>query len=213
MLKRILALLAAVVLLSASISASAHDVPDFDRRGSISVSMYYRGQAVPGGTLSLHRVGDVVENNGDYSFAPAGEFADSGLSYDVLSASLAQELARHAAMDKLRGETLTVDKHGQVVFTDLEPGLYLIEQRRAATGYNCIAPFLIGLPGWENEAYVYDLDATPKLELTLAPPPTPSGKLPQTGQLNWPVPVLAASGLFLFVSGWFLFFAQKKERR
>lgn len=32
--------------------------------------------------------------------------------------------------------------------------------------------------------------------------------LPQTGQLNWPVPVLAVSGVLLFAAGWVL---NKKE--
>ncbi|MCD7821787.1 MAG: hypothetical protein LUG64_06230, partial [Clostridiales bacterium] len=31
---------------------------------------------------------------------------------------------------------------------------------------------------------------------------TTSSKLPQTGQLNWPVPVLAVSGVVLFALGW-----------
>lgn len=36
-------------------------------------------------------------------------------------------------------------------------------------------------------------------------------KLIQTGQLKWPVPVLAAAGLALFVFGWKLTFAKRKE--
>ena len=32
--------------------------------------------------------------------------------------------------------------------------------------------------------------------------PVMSGGLPQTGQLNWPVPVLAISGMLLFAAGW-----------
>lgn len=36
-------------------------------------------------------------------------------------------------------------------------------------------------------------------------------KLPQTGQLNWPVPVMAAAGLTLFAVGWVLCFGRRKE--
>ena len=36
----------------------------------------------------------------------------------------------------------------------------------------------------------------------------PQTGLPQTGQLNWPVPVLAVSGVLLFAAGWVL---NKKE--
>ncbi len=36
-------------------------------------------------------------------------------------------------------------------------------------------------------------------------------KLPQTGQLNWPIPVMAVVGLWLFVMGWILRFGQKRD--
>lgn len=40
----------------------------------------------------------------------------------------------------------------------------------------------------------------------------PSGeKLPLTGQLNWPIPFLAAGGLLLFALGWFLSFGRKRD--
>ena len=37
-------------------------------------------------------------------------------------------------------------------------------------------------------------------------------KLPQTGQLNWPVPIFVVSGMTLFVIGWILRFGRKKEQ-
>lgn len=40
------------------------------------------------------------------------------------------------------------------------------------------------------------------------PPP----KLPQTGQLNWPIPVMAVSGLWIFAMGWMLRYGQKRDR-
>lgn len=36
-------------------------------------------------------------------------------------------------------------------------------------------------------------------------------KLPLTGQLNWPIPFLAAGGLLLFALGWFLSFGRKRD--
>lgn len=36
-------------------------------------------------------------------------------------------------------------------------------------------------------------------------------KLPQTGQLNWPVPIMAIAGLLVFAFGWMLRFGQKRE--
>lgn len=45
---------------------------------------------------------------------------------------------------------------------------------------------------------------TPSVTLPAMPAATDSGILPQTGQLNWPVPVLAALGLCLILAGWAL---------
>ena len=48
--------------------------------------------------------------------------------------------------------------------------------------------------------------ATPILPLT---PSMDPGLLPQTGQLNWPVPVLTVAGLGLFLAGWLLRFGRQ----
>ena len=34
--------------------------------------------------------------------------------------------------------------------------------------------------------------------------PTPTAPIPETGQLWWPVPILAGAGMILFVIGWIL---------
>lgn len=39
-------------------------------------------------------------------------------------------------------------------------------------------------------------------------PVTP--QLPQTGQLNWPIPIMVVIGLILFMSGWLLYRGGKK---
>ena len=44
-----------------------------------------------------------------------------------------------------------------------------------------------------------------------SPTPEDEEKLPQTGQLNWPVPMLALAGLCLFIVGWALRFRSRKE--
>ena len=41
---------------------------------------------------------------------------------------------------------------------------------------------------------------------------TNTAGLIQTGQLKWPIPVLAGAGLLLFAGGWILFYTRKKKR-
>ncbi len=43
------------------------------------------------------------------------------------------------------------------------------------------------------------------------PPPGADDGLIQTGQLNWPIPVLAVAGILLFAAGWVLFFGKEKR--
>lgn len=93
------------------------------------------------------------------------------------------------------------------------------------------APCLISLPSWDGSTGVWELNVTafPKFERSgtsggdptptptepdtptppdpVEPPDTPTTppvgpeKLPQTGQLKWPVPVLAALGMLLLLAG------------
>ena len=70
---------------------------------------------------------------------------------------------------------------------------------------------------------MYDLIAAPKVSLEIKPDkpdkptepddPTEPDKpiLPQTGQLHWPVPILAVSGVVLFAMGWYLCFGKREE--
>lgn len=188
-------------------AAYAHEVPDTSRTGSISVAMTYNGTAVSGGSLSLYQVGAVAEDDGNYSFSPTGDFAGCGKSLDNLESSgLAENLAEYASAKKLEGKTVKLGADGTVTAKKLTLGLYLVVQKEAAPGYEAVAPFLISVPMEENGAYIYDVNAAPKVSVLTKtkPEPTKPGnpKLPQTGQLNWPVPVMAALGMCLFAAGW-----------
>lgn len=225
MQKRLSAILFFVLLLcTISITAYAHDVPDSSRKGSVSVTMRTTETAVPGGTLTLYRVGDVYEDNGNYSFVLSGDFSGSKEPLkDIQSAALAKSLSDYAKKNNLTGTTQTIDNNGKVDFTDLKLGLYLLVQNKAAEGYNEVDPFLVSVPMMENGVYVYDVDASPKVETLTKTPGNPTkptqptnptsatnstgtivSKLPQTGQLNWPIPVLVVTSLFLFSAGWIL---------
>ena len=84
-LKRLPMLVVMVVALClTSVPAYAHEVPDASRRGTISVTMAYDGARVPGGSVTLYRVGDVVSDDGNYIFTLTSECAASGVSLDDL---------------------------------------------------------------------------------------------------------------------------------
>lgn len=217
-------LLCAILMLSLGVTAHAYDTLDTSRTGAISVSMVCGGKAVPGGALTLYRVGEILETDGSYRFVLTDDFAESGADLsDASSTELPEKLSTYAAQKKLSGRTVEIADNGKAAAGDLDLGLYLVVQSKAANGYQPVAPFLVSVPMYEEGAFVYDVDATPKMRaLTAATPsPTPAASpkpstptgptLPQTGQLNWPVPVMAVLGLCLFLAGWALRYG-KKER-
>lgn len=218
--KRLSALLLTLMLCFAMcITAGAHEIPDNAEKGSISITMNYEGKAVPGGTLTLYRVGAVNEDDGNYSFALTGDFINCGKSLkNPGDPELAADLGKYVSDNKLTGSRIEVGQNGTAVFSGLDLGLYLIVQDEAADGYEAVTPFLVSVPANENGVYIYDVDATPKVSVLRRTEPTPNTPvvpstptLPQTGQLNWPIPVLAILGLFLFLTGWVLRSGKKRN--
>ena len=219
MRKRLRSLLALLLLVCLPLSAAAHPVPDERKEGhcSITVTMTYQEKALGGGTLALYKVGDVAEEDGNYSFVPVAairqDFAQFG---DIQSPELAGKLSKlESKLTPVTALPQKVGENGKVTFLDLPFGLYLVVQKTAPAGYGKTEPFLVSLPYLEEGEYQYDVASQPKTDLerevttkpttspTTKPASSSGGKLPQTGQLWWPVPVLACGGLGCIVVGLF----------
>ena len=214
-------LLSLALLLGLAVSSYAAQIPDTSRNASLTLEMDWEGKPLDSGSLTLYRVGDIALDNGNAAFVLIPALADSGVSLnDLEDTNLPQMLAQLAVQKKLEPITAEI-KNGKAVFPNLVPGLFVVTQSRtdACDGFEPIRPFLISLPRWNGSHYVYELTASPKVSLETEPteptetePPKPTEPyLPQTGQLNWPVPAMAAAGLAFLVLGWHLCFG-KKER-
>lgn len=213
--KRLAALLmAACFILSMNVTAYAHEAVDMSRKGTISIAMLYNGNPVSGGKLTLYRVAEVQEDDGNYGFTLTKEFEESDVSLaiddmdDSALAKMAEDLASYVNKKGLSGETVTIGSNGEAKAGNLALGLYLVVQSEAAPGYNAASPFLVSVPMNESGSYVYDVNATPKVGILTETEPEPSKPttpteptLPQTGQLNWPVPMMASLGLCLLLTG------------
>lgn len=132
-----------------------------------------------GGTVGLYPVGDI---NGQvyrlYDTYGGGILTQE----DILSSNLAAWLYEQAKSGQIKASNI----RGETVFTDLQPGLYLITQPSAPSGQKTFAPFLIAVP-WDG--YLWDID----LNLD---------QLPQTGERSvttiWIFAmILSAAGLSL----------------
>lgn len=220
MKKRIFSLLFALIILCyVPLMACAHDVPRERSDCSIEVTVRYAGKDINGGTLTAIRVGYVDQEDGNFFFR---RVMDDVVLDNIQNADAADELREFYKDNKnlfdFYKQTVKVE-NGKAKFSDLSTGLYLIIQEKAARGYSKMKPFLVSVPYLENGEYQYHVTAAIKSELerapapTAPPPTTPSdSRLPQTGQLNWPIPLMIASGLMLFAAGWVLRFGNKRER-
>lgn len=217
MKNRISVLLLVLLLVSSlTLSVFAHEAPDLTKPCSLHVAMRYGDTRVNGGTLSCIRVGYVKENGGDYSFC---RVVDDLPLTELQAPNLAEELKFFAESNGLAENVKPIgtQKAGEVTFENLEAGVYLVLQREPAKGYNAITPFLVTLPYYQDGAYVYNVDASAKTELEKEPAPTKpttpptEPNIPQTGQLKWPVPLLAIVGMLVFALGWSLFFNHRKD--
>lgn len=210
-MKRILSLLMlAMLVCSFPLTAQAREVPVERDDCTMELLVRYGGEPVDGGTLTAIKVGQIILEDGNDLFARVG---DGVILEDVQSAAAAEALEEYVSQNwnVIDFESATAQiVNGRAVFRNLSTGLYLIVQEEASDGFSAIRPFLISLPRMEDGSYVYHVKATIKSELERAPETTPpeteppSGNLPQTGQLNWPVPLLASAGLLLVVLGWML---------
>ena len=221
MRKLIITLLCAALLLALPLTAWALEVPEIDRIGSLTLRMEWEGQALDSGSLTLYRVGQIVWQNGRYEFALVPELADTGVSLENLDhTGLPGTLAKLAQERKLDAITASIEE-GKAYFGDMQTGLYVVtqSQEQACEGLKPINPFLISLPRRDGERYVYDLTADPKMAMETeptepsSPPPTEpeDPNLPQTGQLNWPIPLMFVSGMIFLTIGLILCFRKKED--
>lgn len=225
-MKKTLIVLIAVLFAALNMipAADAAERPDPEGRCAVTFTMAWNEEPMADGALTLYRVCELVEQDGAAVFAPVPALRESGLSLEELDdPALAAEFARLAGQLGLQPVTAQISQ-GKAVFTDLLPGIYVVTQaeEEASTGYSPIAPFLLSMPRWDGERYVYELTAGPKVAPQIQPtqpetvPPTEPGptepELPDTGQLNWPVPMMAIGGVVLFFVGWLLCFGKRGHR-
>ena len=110
------------------------------------------------------------------------------------------------------------DKDGMIHFDNLDAGVYLlIKWAQEEPSELEMLPALVSLPTFDQESGTWEstIEVSPKFDWKTEPTPTPDptpdpttpptepdAKLPQTGMLQWPVPVLVVAGLFLVVIGY-----------
>lgn len=184
-------------------------------KGSIEVKVKYEATNVTGGDLIAVRVGYVDSDKNIFrKVTTHAEITGIGESSTVTQMQNFYTAYKSSYnFDVYKAEV----KNGTAKFTDIPLGLYLVYQETAASGFGKLAAFLVTVP-YEGKL---DVSIASKTELKREAQPTPGGsggtgssggqRLPQTGQLIWPIPCMAVAGTLLFALGWWMCFGRKED--
>ena len=208
----------ATMMTGMAASAAGPEIPDLNRKGSLSITFTVKGEPISNGNeVGIYKVADAVEGNGfkfvyNDTFAEAGEMPED---LDAVNGELALKLEDIAEKQKapLYTSSQKLDSNGNVTFSDLEVGLYLIVHTKKTEitlsdktkVVYTINPFLVSIPQKKGGELVYDVTSKPKVstEKKVTPPKTtpPPRRIPQTGQLWWPVMALGVAGAVFVTFG------------
>ncbi len=162
-------MLVIIMTFASSINAfaiSASDI-DMDQKGSINVSFDFIEDTVITGELTLFKVADIKLKNGDIRYVYTKEFADCEEDLDgLMDNTFAENLKYYAEENGIEGKTKRLDSKSSVSFKNLDLGIYLVVQNEATKGYYEISPFVVSIPNEIDGEISYDVDATPKTEIS-----------------------------------------------
>ena len=224
MARAVAALTMCLVLSMTGMAASAaeSEMLDLNRKGSLSITFTYDGKPISDGNkVGIFKVADAVfDDSYGYKFVWNGEFAAAGAmpeNLDAVNGKLAEKLVNIAKDKKvpLFRNSQELDSNGKVTFSDLDVGLYLVVHTNKiettladkSTVTYTINPFLVSVPQNDDGKLNYDVVTKPKVSpyKETTPPPKkvvpPPKRVPQTGQLWWPVMVMGIAGAVFVTFG------------
>lgn len=212
-MKKFAVLLVAFMLsFSFCLSASAVESPiDLNKKGSLSLTMSCSHGYRCGGNIALYYVAEFKWTGHSFILQYTDHFENCPLPLNSITDKMAAEDYKNYVI----ANEIVVDRNilydGETVFEDIPLGLYLVIHEEPSEGFTTALPFLVTVPMSHGDYWEYNVDATPKVELEHFGEMIPPG-IPQTGQLKWPIPVLAVCGVVVFGFGWFLCFKRGKNQ-
>lgn len=177
---------------------------DMDKKGSLSVTMECSHGYRSGGKVGLYAVATICSENNNYFFEYTQAFKDCPLSLDNISNDLEADRFYAYATDAGIECELRELIDGTAIYENLPVGLYLVVHAQAENGFTTALPFFVTIPASDGEHWDYSVDAAPKVEVKHSELDHPQD-IPQTGQLKWPIPIMAVSGVMIFVIGLVIF--------
>lgn len=152
-----------IFLLSLNVKA---DTFDFTRKGSITIDIIDSdSKPLTDLELTLYKIGEAYEEDYNLSFKYVSELNSCKVLVNDITTGNVDDVYSCLTNKKIEKITNKTDKNGSVKFSNLELGLYLVEQTNKIDGYNKLDKFIIMLPNITSDGYEYNVKATPKCEI------------------------------------------------
>ena len=161
----VLCLLVMIFSISGTFTAAGADAPDLARKCSLTVFLASdtdQNNTAEGAEITIYQIAEASLESGvpEYSFAPA--FA--GCGEDIASiADRAADLEKYAADNGIKGSVKLTGNDGMADFEQLSAGAYLVTETATVGTFTSFDPFVMYLPGLEDDEWKYNAFAAPKI--------------------------------------------------
>lgn len=173
--------LAALVFMAAQtmmLYAADDAMPDINKSEECTLTVHLEkdGTNISGAGIEIFRVSDVVTDGGAATFPLLSDYAGSGVNFTGMTASqstdAASKLLSIAESKGISGISGVTDAAGNALFSNLDPGFYLVRQTTSAglaNNYKKFVPFLTPVPGIvrsdSGNSWKYNATAAPKVAI------------------------------------------------
>ena len=143
------------------------DVFDPSKTGSISVTLIEQKQKEPivGAELSVYFVSTVVKDtDGNLIYDYTDDFKQFDTPMDDMA--LATKLDEYVSNHSVPSIKIITNTEGTALCEDLPLGLYFVKQTSFVEGFASCTSFIVTVPYETDGRYVYDVDASPKTEVS-----------------------------------------------
>ena len=138
---------------------------DLSKKGSISVTLKEKSENVliDGAEITIYHIGAASIKDNNLVFNKREELTCDVSLDNLKDTKLVSDIAKciNDNVIKYIGTT----NNGKVTFNNLNQGLYLVTQTKSTEGYSDIDSFLVAIPKVEDNKWIYNINALPKVDI------------------------------------------------
>jgi len=156
-----------ILLLGFISSVNASEVIDFDKKGSIEITLKDKTEnaSITGAEITIYKVADAKTKDNNLVFEKTEELKDCNVVLNDIEDSLLPNKLFQCVNSNVFSKNSITNSNGTVKFDNLELGLYLITQSNKVEGYTNIESFLVMIPEIKDDHWNYNIKSTPKTDV------------------------------------------------